>query len=347
MTKNYDLTTIEIESAIVHDIPKRKKDDFSISPIYSEQVSELSNSLKDFFKENIIKALGRDRAFKICYNKKSLSPVNKCINSIFEDENNFIFQSKELATHLFNIQKGNNSSGILFILNCILSKHKICIIMKLERDDGARLTLNPITKSFNIVEVQDLMLTSKTKIFKIALLLNRGNYNLDFDGIIMDNQINAIVRKELSSFFIDDFLGCIPYQDPKVTTQSFYNHTSSFIKFSIQDKVKQAKYIQDLNSYLQRNQQLINPKEFADEYLTTAFERDEYKAYLETKDFGYNTFPKDLSLIRTKIEKFMVSFVNGISILASEGSFDDNVKLEELANGEHQATIISQIKKLN
>lgn len=347
MIKNYDLTTLGIQKAIVHDIPKHKKDDFSISPIYSEQESLLNESLKSFFKENIIKALGRDRSFKICYNKKSDSPINKCVDSILFDDKNFVFQSKEIATHLYNKQKGHNSSGILFILHCTLSGSNISIIMKLERDDGARLTMNPKTNSFDITEVKDLMLTSKTKIFKIALLLKRDDYEIDFDGSIMDFQINAIVRKELSSFFIDDFLGCVPYHDPKVTTQSFYNHTTTFIKTIVKDKIKQAKYIQDLNSYLQRNNQMINPKEFADEYLATPFERDEYKAYLDTKNFDFNSFSKDLSLIRTKIEKFIVSFENGISIIGNEGTFDDNVKLEELSNGNHQATITSQIKKLS
>lgn len=77
--------------------------------------------------------------------------------------------------------------------------------MKLERDDGARLTMNEATKFFDISEVKDLMLTSKTKIFKIALLVDRSDYDIDFDGDIMDFQINSKERKELSSFFIDDF----------------------------------------------------------------------------------------------------------------------------------------------
>lgn len=346
MIKYYDLTTLDIQQAIVHDIPKHKKKDFSITPTFSAKESELSTSLKDFFKESIIKALGRDRAFKIIYNAKSNSPIHKCVNSILTTEDRFVFQSKEIGQHLFNIQKGNNASGILFILKCDLSEHKVCVIMKLERDDGARLTMNEVTKSFDISEVKDLMLTSKTKVFKIAMLVNRDNYGIDFDGDIMDFQINIKERKELSSFFIDDFLGCLPYRDPKVTTQNFYNLTSVFIKTSIPDKIKQAKYLQDLNSYLQRNINILNPKEFSDEYLITSFEQDEYKAFLKTKDFDFKSFAKDLSLIKSKVEKFMVSFKNGISILGSKGTFENNVKLEELKNGDHQATVISQINKV-
>ncbi|MFD0797171.1 nucleoid-associated protein [Maribacter chungangensis] len=346
MIIKYDLTTLDIQQAIVHDIPKHRKDDFTISPTFSEQTSELTLSLGKFFKESIIKALARDRSFKICYNEKSDSPVNKCIKTIINDNEKFVHESKVIGQHLFNIQKGYNASGILFILQCILSGHKVCIIMKLERDDGARLTMNEATKSFDISEVRDLMLTSKTKVFKIALLVDRDNYGIDFDGDIMDYQINSKERKDLSSFFINDFLGCRPYSDPKVTTQAFYNLTTTFIKSTILDKIKQAKYLQDLNSYLQMNKQTLNPKEFSDDYFTTPFEQDEYKEFMKTKNFEFKSFPKDLSLIKSKIEKFMVSFKNGITILGSKGTFDDNVKLEELGNGDHQATIVSQIKNV-
>lgn len=149
MTKYYDLTSFDIQHAIVHDIPKHKKIDFTIAPTFSEKESELSASLKAFFKESIIKALGRDRAFKICYNAKSESPINKCINSILTSKKKFVQQSKGMGQHLFNIQKGNNASGILFILKCDLSGHKVCVIMKLERDDGVTknikipIVLNP------------------------------------------------------------------------------------------------------------------------------------------------------------------------------------------------------------
>ena len=103
MTKKYDLTSLEIKKAIVLDIPKHKKDDFTVSPIFSEQQSVLTPSLSKFFKESIIKALARDRSFKICYNDKSTSPVNKCISGILTDNKKFVHESKEIGQHLHNI----------------------------------------------------------------------------------------------------------------------------------------------------------------------------------------------------------------------------------------------------
>lgn len=348
MTKPYDLTTLEIEKAIVHDIPKHKKHDFTISPTFSQQESALTDSLKLFFKDSIIKSLGRDRAFKICYDTDSSSPINSYVDVIIQNEDDdFVNKSIEIGQHLFNIQKGYNASGILFLLKCKLSGSSVCIIMKLERDGGAQLTLNPTTKSFDISQVENLMLTEKTRVFKISLLINRDDFVINFDGVLMDYQINIKQKKELSSFFVFDFLGCKPFEDPKVTTQKFYNLTRVFIQSKVVNKIEQAKYIQDLNSYLQKNNKDLSPKEFSDDYLQTHFIQDEYKNFLETKKFSFSSFPKDLTLISSKIEKFMVSFKNGIAIYGNKGSFKKNVELTELPNGEHQATVTSEILKID
>lgn len=346
MNKIYDLTSIKIIKAIVHDIPKHKKNDFSIAPVFSQQESKLTESLKLFFKDSIIKALGRDRAFKICYDSESESPVQSNIQNIFSKKSNFVRESINMGQRLFDIQKGYNASGILFIMLCELDNKNACIVMKLERDGGAQLTLNEKTESFDISQVENLMLTEKTKVFKIALLFEKDDFDCDFDGDLMDYQINIKMKKDLTTFFVSDFLGCKPYEDPKVSTQKFYNLTTAFIKAGVIEKVEQAKYIQDLNSYLQKNSHQINPKEFSDDYFSTPDLRDRYKNFMDLKRFPFSTFPKDLTLIDSKIKKIMIAFKNGISIYGNKGVIKENVTLEELEGGEHKATIVSRISKI-
>jgi len=83
----------------------------------------------------------------------------------------------------------------------------------------------------------------------VALMPCVPDYGVDYDGIVMDFQIDVQARNDSHTFFISDFLGCKPFKDPKTTTQEFYKHTKSFIKL-IDGEIKRAKYIQDLNSCL-------------------------------------------------------------------------------------------------
>ena len=190
------------------------------------------------------------------------------------------------------------------------------------------------------------MLTRKTKVFKIALLFDRDSFSQDYDGHIMDFQTNIKQKKELSTYFINDFLGCRPYEDPKITTQRFYNLTCEFINFVIEDPIKQAKYHQDLNSYLQKNNSSLNPREFAEDYLSDNIEKDDYRVFLSGKNFPFEAFLRDTILIDGKIQKFVLAFQNGISIVGNKGTFEDKVKITDEGGGIHKAEIISKIKKI-
>jgi hypothetical protein len=69
MVKTVDTSTIEIEKIIVHDIPKHKKGQIDLEPNYSEQESNLSETLKKFFKDKVVQSLSSDKAFKICFDE--------------------------------------------------------------------------------------------------------------------------------------------------------------------------------------------------------------------------------------------------------------------------------------
>lgn len=345
MAKPIDVQRMSITSMIVHDIPKHKFGDFTLEPTYSKTESTLTDGLRIFFKQKIVDALKSDRAIKVVFNDESESPISLLTSELFTSESKLISNSMLMTKHLFEIQGGNNSGGILVIMFCKAGSQKAIILMKLERDNGVQLKIDPLTSSIDILEVQNLMLTQRTKVFKIALMPCVDDYEIDYDGIVMDFQIDVKARNDSHTFFISDFLGCRPFKDPKTTTQEFYKHTKAYIKL-IDDEIKRAKYTQDLNSYLQKNSQKLSPKEFAEDYLTTAEHRDRYKEFLKSKNFKMESFIKDTSLISNKIEKISVEFENGITILGKKGTFENKVKMTKADNGKHKAEIISKIKKI-
>src|SRR6185503_3492936 len=347
MTKKIDLSSISIERIIVHDVPKHAKNDLSIQPNYSDEESSLSDGLKLFFKDKIIQALGSDKALKICFDDNSASPISYIVaNTLLSNGSTVIEQSKLLAKHLFEIQVGSNAAGILVVIYGKINDSNGFFVLKLEMDQGAQLKLNPATKSYSIEEVKYLMLTQKTRIFKVAMFFSRSDFKSKFDGILMDFQINIKAKKEVQTWFIEKFLGCVAYEDPKFTTKRFYNLTRSFIDLQ-KDDILRTKYLQDLNSYVQKNSQTLSPKEFGDDYLTSTDHRNEYKAFLESKHFKYNSFQKDLSQIDNQVKKITIIFENDISLIGNKGTFANKVKLDKLDNGQTRAEITSKIKRVN
>lgn len=339
-----DTSLLEINKIVIHDVPKHKMGDTSIQPIFSENESEISDVLRLLFKEKISSALQKNTAFRINYDTKSNSSVPLFISKMMQN-NDFIPLSKQITQHLYDVQKGNNSAGIVMIILATIKNYPVCVILKLERDKGAQLKLDTKTKTFNATEIENLMLTEKSRMYKVALFVRQADFNVQFDGIVFDFQNNINKTKDLSTFFIDDFLGCKPFQDPRSTTKRFYELTYSFID-TVEDPISKTKYFTDLNSYLQKNQSTISPEEFAQDYFQNTQHKNDYKTFLTQKEFSFESFVKDIDLINTKIKKLSIDFANGISIIGTNGILDDRVKLTTLESGEHKAEIKSKIKKV-
>jgi len=343
---NIDTSLLIINKIIIHDVPWHKVNDKSTQPTFSENESEVSDVLKLFFKERISYALQKNTAFSICYDNNAKSTTQLFISKIIQSNKDFIELSKSIAKNLFEVQTGSNPAGILMIIKAQIKEFPICIILKLERDKGAQVKLDRKTKTFNINEIKDLMLTEKSRMYKVALFINRSDFNEQFDGKIFDFQNNMNNKKELNTFFMGEFLGCKPLDDPKTKTKKFYEFTYSFIE-SIKDPVTKTKYLQDLNSYLQMNRPTISPREFADNYLQDTQDKNNYKEFLKQKEFGFENFVKDISLVNRHIKNISIDFANGIKIIGEEGTFKEKVKLEPSEGKKYKAEIVSEIRKIH
>ena len=346
--KTLDISQLRIERVIIHDIPKHKKSETEIIPNYSESDTDISDGMRVFFKDKIISALQSVKAFNICFDEGKDSPVSVYVKDLLVQGNDvFINNSKKIADRLLKSQDGVNTAGILLIIDGSIEGKKVCIFMKLERDKGLQLKRNEQTNSFDLQEVGDLMMTEKTKMYKIVLFLSRTDFNTKYDGILIDFQIDIKAKKEIQTFFMTDFLGCKPFEDPKISTQRFYNCTKIFIEDMIEDKITQTEYIQDLNSYIQKNQNTISPKEFADDYFKESDHKDNYKKYMKEKGISYNKASmKDDSLVSEKIKKITVTFENDIAIIGNKGTLYEKVIFSQSEDGIDKAEIISKIKNV-
>ena len=340
-----DYSLLVIDKLIIHDVPKHKKGDLSGGPNHSENESTITDGLRIFFQDKIKAALNSDQSFNVCFKEETSSSVPICVNSIIDSDSSFVDQSKDIATNLYNCQKGNNAAGILLIVKGHISELPICVILKLERDNGAQLVLNEDTRTFNVEEVHDLMLTKKTKIFKVALFINRFSAEKNYDGRLMDYQINPRNKKEINTFFLD-FIGRNQQFLNNISTKRFYELTRTFLD-TIPDEILRSQYIQDLNSYLRKIQATISPREFADDYMESTQHKNQYREYLQRQSFEFTNYTKDNTLIDSHINKILIEFENGISILGANGSFGDKVAFsKDEQTGECKAEIKSKIKKV-
>lgn len=340
-----DISLLIIGDIIVHDVPKHKRNDVSKSVDYSESTSKLTSELKNFFKDKLTETIFK-RGFKVYYDPETISPIPKLVSKLNSSpREDLVIVSKAIAKHLLDIQSGNNPAGIVVIIEGTINSKNVTAILKLERDEGARLHKNSEKHIIDIEAVKDLMLTKKTKLYKASIFFKRTDFKSDFDGFVSDNQLDIESPSIVAKFFLEKYLGCKIFGDTRTDTKKFFEITKNFI-LNLEDPVKKARYYEHLMSYSNKPENVINPKEFCINYIE-ADDRQAYEHHLEQNHFSTDQFIKDTELINSHLKKMMIDFENDISIISRNGELGNKVKLTNAQDGEVIAEIKSKIKNIN
>ncbi|MCK9581184.1 MAG: nucleoid-associated protein [Methanoregula sp.] len=348
----FDIGSLEIEKIIFHEVKKQKIGPKKDPPIFSEIESDLDDAAKNVIKSRIILTIGSPKSHDIIFSSGDSSPVPEIVKYFLKKRNNdssniipdFVKKSKIIAQHLNNIQTGVNPGGFVTIIIGKNKKYNLVALLKIERDEGVRLeeTVKDGKKTFKINNIKDLILTKNTKFFKISLFRSDTTEEGKYSGMICDNQLSG--KTDYANFFLKQFLGCNLTDDPLIKTQDFYDVSMNFFKQKVDDPVTQSKYRLHLFSYLSNEGNMIQPRKFASSALQTNH-RDSYEKYLIDKGVGIKDIIRNTALIDRSIKSMFLEFENGIKIIGNQDKFEENVKTEQLVNGDTKAEVISRLKK--
>lgn len=340
-----DVSLLQIDKIIVHDVPKHKKDDETKTVDYSEKESKLSAELKTFFKDKVTETITK-RGFQVFFDPETVSPLPNLISALNSTPRKGIVKiSKEIAKHLLDIQTGNNPPGIVVVIEGTINSKNVIAILKLERDEGARLHKNQTKHIIDIEAVKDLMLTKKTRLYKAGLFFIRNDYSVEFDGYVSDNQLEIDSPSIIAKFFLEKYLGCKIFGDTRTATKQFFEVTKEFIS-KLEDPIKKAKYFGHLLSYSNKPDNVINPRDFCVEYFEED-DRQNFEEHLRQNHISTEPFIKDTELIESHLKKIMINFENDVTVISRNGELGDKVKLREAEDGDVIAEIKSKIKKVD
>lgn len=350
-------SNITIDKFIVHDIPKKlsykslELDDeiTQNKPVLSDVPTPSSERLVRFFKSKLSSSIGSSNSVQIKY-KNDIEYVPQQIEEYFKDQNLAIKSSQNIALKLFDIQNARNSEGLLLFVYGTLDNKNFIAILKVEREEGVQIDVTKDTKgntSFNLNYIENLMLTKKTKLFKIALFLRDTN---ETKGYLSDNQMGLNTLGNYADFFLSDFLGCELISEPQMVTKSFFESTQEFINSSSLSPSDKASMINHLVSQLTNNYPTVNIRKFSeDSFPISSVDSglvDEYINEIE-ESCQCTTFVKDTALISGKLKKQQFSFVSGVSVIVPGDLKDsDIIKYGETEDRKMKMEIIDSVKEI-
>lgn len=305
MITGEQLATLTIRRVIFHDVPRIARG-AETRPTLADDETEVDATRKGHLKVKLTRVIGSKSAYPICFNPESASPVPEHIRSFTVRPQNlkaFVAMSQQLAGYLFEQQNGAISAGLLCALEVTCDGHPGLVLMKLEREEGARLELSERNgkKTFAMSVLDNLVLTDGTRLFKTALFLRTGKRDEDFIATACDSQLSVASSNDMAKFWLR-FLGCRFVIEPRVATQRFYESAIRFINESVVDPVQKNDLYEHLQSQLKMEKRNFSPRSFIEECVPENYHTP-FREHLIGDHISLASFPKDISDIKSRLHR--------------------------------------------
>ena len=360
MRKN--LTSLVADNLIVHDVPKKfSRNYLKENPdanfedlILSDIPTEFDTELVKFFHGRISSTIGSSSVFEIEFDPiLSDNKTQRAVKNYFDSgkassfplaEGDAIRITQDIAITLHEVQTARNPGGILLFIPCHDQHQNGLAILKVEREDGVRIQRDITTQgktTFSAQHIKDLMLTSKTKLFKIVLFYLSDDKVV---GFVCDQQQGVLGNREVANFFLTDFLGCKLKEEPHVSTKKFFEATTAYINSEALNDPERLDVRMHLISELTNNLQTINLSSFADRAIPSG-KKQGFMDVMQNKKIP-TTFPKDIVLIADKIKKVKYELECGIKITGTEEAVKNNLSIASCEDGKTKFELIDRIRKV-
>ncbi len=299
----------------------------------------------------MVQALGSSKALDVVFRAGTQSPIPTLIReyTLAPGEEKFIPLSWTIARYLLETQALVSPEGILAVLECVVEGCRAIAILKIEREDGGRLTpdVHDGKKTFKYEVLEDLILTEGTKFFKNGLFIRRGPDDgpEPFEAGVCDNQHSNPYGVQVATYFLENFLGCQLTEDPKVVTKRFFESTQDFVNKHIADPVIRDDVYEHLRSQLKSEAPTLSPYDFADNFMPLE-QRQEYVAFLEARSIPNIAIVKDLSGIASQLRRKAYHTRGGVTITVPANK-EELVSLSQDEAGHTIITVRDEIKRID
>lgn len=320
MITSADLAKIKINKTIFHDVPKRPKGE-TTAPVLADLETQVDARRESMLRRRIIQVLGSKSAYQIEFDQATASKVPEEVQSYTskaQSSETFVEMSKRLALFLHEQHTGAISAGLLCVIDVVSGGRSGLALLKLEREEGAELKFleKDGKRIFDMSVLDNLILTDGTRLFKTALFLRTGKGEDHFIGLACDNQRTVVTSDDVARFWLR-YLGCRVTEEPRVTTQKWYEASVRFVNEQVLDPVVKNDLYEHIHSELKSNKKSLSPKTFMEDRLPEPY-RKPYQAHLKDWGVSLQSFEKDTKDIQARLRRRAYHTEGGVSVIAPE-----------------------------
>lgn len=333
-----DLHGLSITAMAVHEIRKGAKG-AGTSALLTDQLSDLTPDLCDFFEDRIILAASSDDSFAAEFLSDTNSPVPVLCDELLNIESKELLGvSRASALHLATVQPGSGTSGLLAVASAVYGGHAALVFLKLEHDQGVKIERKEVDgkRIVALEHVRDLILSTRTRLHKQAFIQRSADgYFLE----VADKQRGYEPSTSIARYFLTRFLGARTLIDAREATKRFVDAVE-ILTSGLSDAKRQSEIRLDLASALKSKATNIVPKQFAQEHLAPE-EMPVFDEALTTKGVPAN-FTKDAGLVESTVSKLRMIGEHGIVFSAPTEVWKQRVTVSSKEAGSPEVTVVAR-----
>lgn len=332
------INDININEAVIHILDSNGQE-----PVLNEYSLELDEDIYKFLYRHIEKCLKDDELKYARFN-----PERNIVKEVVQDylngiDNDLINLSKELASQLFIIMKGNVNipSGDLIIVSIDTDQGPMIGILKMDYVKNFTHEIQFVDEKIGIGIVPQVagLPGSGQKIQKAAFLKpirEDENYNL----MILDKQKSSKEDEYGANYFINTFLGASIIANERDMTKTFMKAAENWTRKNITEDAGKAEEIRTAIKTKLKEEDTINIDSFSEELFNEHPQvKEDFSNYIKQQGLNEEV-AVDKTWVDKKLKRVRLNIDKQIDLYINEDTYHDSSKFEIQRNGDGTINMI-------
>lgn len=332
------INDININEAVIHILDSNGED-----PVLNEYNLELDEDIYKFLFRHVEKCL-KDEELKYA----RFNPERNIVKEVTQDylngvESGLINISKELASQLFIIMKGNVNipSGDLIITSITTDQGPMIGILKMDyvKNFTHEIQFRDQKIGIGIVPQVAGLPGSGQKIQKAAFIKpikDEEHYNL----MILDKQKGSKEDEYGANYFINTFLGASIITNERDMTKTFVKAAENWTRKNITEDAGKAEEIRTAIKAKLKEEDTINIDSFSEELFNEQPQiKEDFSNYIKQQGLNEEV-AVDKTWVDKKLKRVRLNIDKQIDLYINEDTYHDSTKFEIQRNGDGTINLI-------
>ncbi|WP_294400868.1 nucleoid-associated protein [uncultured Clostridium sp.] len=332
------INDININEAVIHILDSNGEE-----PVLNEYSLDLDEDIYKFLYKHIEKCFKDD---ELKYAK--FNPERNIVKEVVQDylngiDNDLITLSKELASQLFIIMKGNVNipAGDLIVVSLTTDQGPIIGILKMDYVKNFTHEVQFVDNKIGIgIVPQSAGLPGSGQKIQKAAFIKPIREDEKYNLMVLDKQRGSNEDEYGANYFINNFLGASLITNERDMTKTFVKAAENWTRKNITEDAGKAEEIRTAIKTKLKEEDTINLDDFSKEL----FDKDEqikedFNSYIRAQGLS-NEVVVDKTWVEKKMKRVRLNIDKEIDLYINEETYHDSNKFEIVRNGDGSINLI-------